>query len=52
MMLSSSSSSSSTYSLNPTNSKTKVGSKEGKCRQPYLYLVGIQRLLPVRPPAR
>ncbi|MFS7908762.1 hypothetical protein Hanom_Chr01g00086901 [Helianthus anomalus] len=46
------SSSSSSYSANPTNSKAKVGSEEGRCRQPYLYPVGIERLLPVRPPAR
>ncbi|MFS7957795.1 hypothetical protein Hanom_Chr07g00670591 [Helianthus anomalus] len=46
------SSSSSSYSVHPTNSKAKVGSEEGRCRQPYLYPVGIERLLPVRPPAR
>ncbi|MFS7938449.1 hypothetical protein Hanom_Chr05g00439841 [Helianthus anomalus] len=44
--------SSSSYSVHPTNSKAKVGSEEGRCRQPYLYPVGIKRLLPVRPPAR
>ncbi|MFS8005050.1 hypothetical protein Hanom_Chr13g01232911 [Helianthus anomalus] len=44
--------SSSSYSVNPTNSKVKVGSEDGRCRQPYLYPVGIERLLPVRPPAR
>ncbi|KAF5774708.1 hypothetical protein HanXRQr2_Chr13g0603791 [Helianthus annuus] len=45
-------SSSSSYSVNPTNSKAKAGSEKGKCRQPYLYHVGIERLLPLRPPAR
>ncbi|MFS8015050.1 hypothetical protein Hanom_Chr15g01351821 [Helianthus anomalus] len=44
--------SSSSYSVNPTNSKAKAGSEEGRCRQPYLYPVGIERLLPMRPPAR
>ncbi|MFS8026309.1 hypothetical protein Hanom_Chr16g01485281 [Helianthus anomalus] len=39
------------YSVHPTNSKVNVGSEEGRCRQPYLYPVGIERLLPVRPPA-
>ncbi|MFS7991168.1 hypothetical protein Hanom_Chr12g01067651 [Helianthus anomalus] len=43
---------SSSYSVNPTNSKAKVGSEEGRCRQPYLYPVGIERLLPMRSPAR
>ncbi|MFS7936214.1 hypothetical protein Hanom_Chr05g00412901 [Helianthus anomalus] len=43
---------SSSYLVNPTNSKAKVGSEEGRCRQPYLYPVGIERLLPMRPPAR
>ncbi|MFS7933996.1 hypothetical protein Hanom_Chr05g00386311 [Helianthus anomalus] len=42
----------SSYSVNLINSKAKVWSEEGKCRQPYLYLVEIERLLPVRPPAR
>ncbi|MFS8023377.1 hypothetical protein Hanom_Chr16g01450761 [Helianthus anomalus] len=46
------SSSTTSYSVNPTNSKAKVGSEEGRCRQPYLYPVGIERLLLVRPPAR
>ncbi|KAJ0881385.1 hypothetical protein HanRHA438_Chr10g0473771 [Helianthus annuus] len=43
-------SSSSSYSVYSTNSKNKVGSV--RCRQSYLYPVGIERLLPVRPPTR
>ncbi|MFS7970629.1 hypothetical protein Hanom_Chr09g00823141 [Helianthus anomalus] len=41
--------SSSPYSVNPTNNKPKVGSENGKCKQSYLYTVGIERLLSVRP---
>ncbi|MFS7895479.1 hypothetical protein Hanom_Chr00s002904g01706761 [Helianthus anomalus] len=48
-VLKSISSSSSSYSVNHTNSKAMVGSEEGTCRQPYLYAVGIERLLPLRP---
>ncbi|MFS7965519.1 putative aluminum-activated malate transporter [Helianthus anomalus] len=39
----------SSYSVNLTNSKAKVGSEKGRRRQPYLYPVGIEGLLPVRP---
>ncbi|MFS8008882.1 hypothetical protein Hanom_Chr14g01278101 [Helianthus anomalus] len=44
-------SSSSSYSVNLINRKVKVES-ESRCRHPYLYPIGIERLLLVRPSAR
>ncbi|MFS8003322.1 hypothetical protein Hanom_Chr13g01212661 [Helianthus anomalus] len=46
------SSSSSSYSVNPTNSKAKVGSEEGNMLTALPLSVGIERLLPVRTLAR
>ncbi|MFS7919689.1 hypothetical protein Hanom_Chr03g00215661 [Helianthus anomalus] len=37
----------SSYSINPTNSKAKVDLRRVRCRQPYLYPIGIERLLSV-----
>ena len=45
------SSSSSSYSVYPTISKLRWGLRRVRCRQPYLYPVGVERLLPMRPPA-